>query len=43
MAGKAYEAPALTVYGAVREITRNGGAPNSDVPQGPANTAYSSN
>jgi hypothetical protein len=41
MARKAYEAPALTVYGAVRDITRNGGAPNSDVPRGPGNTAYS--
>ena len=35
-----YSVPKLTVYGDVEQITLNGGKPNSDVPRGPANTAF---
>lgn len=39
---KTYSTPVLTVHGDVEVITQNGGHPNSDIPHGPANTAYSS-
>lgn len=36
-----YTKPTVTVYGAVEEITQQGNAPSTDVPQGDSNTAYS--
>jgi len=39
---KAYIKPELTTHGNVEEITLNGGQPNSDIPQGPGNTAFPS-
>lgn len=40
---KEYSTPSVTVYGRVEEITRQGGLPNADVPQGDNGTAYSPN
>lgn len=37
---KEYTEPKLTVHGDVNEITRNGGAPNADVENGPDGTAF---
>lgn len=37
---KAYPVPKLVYHGAVTELTRQGTAANSDVPEGIANTAY---
>jgi hypothetical protein len=37
---KAYNAPELTIHGAVEDITQAGGLPNSDAPSGPTNNAY---
>ena len=38
---KPYVAPSVTAYGAVRDLTRNAGQPNSDVPRGADGTAFS--
>lgn len=38
---EAYEAPQVVDYGAVSDITRQGNAPNADLPAGNNNTAYS--
>ena len=38
---KVYVTPDLTVYGNLEEITMQGGSPNSDLPHGNNNTAYS--
>jgi hypothetical protein len=38
---KAYVAPEVNAYGAVEELTRQGGAPNSDVFHGVDGTGYS--
>ena len=38
---KKYHAPRLTIHGDLEKITLMGGAPNSDVAQGPNNTAFS--
>jgi hypothetical protein len=37
---KIYTVPELRRLGTVQELTQNAGSPNSDVPMGPANTAY---
>lgn len=37
---KAYETPALEVYGPVSKLTRNADQANSDVPHGAASTAF---
>ena len=41
MTKKTYAAPAVTPYGAVRDLTRQAGSPNSDVPRGADGTAFS--
>ena len=38
---KEYSKPSVKLYGAVEEITRQGGVENRDDPDGPVNTAYS--
>jgi hypothetical protein len=38
---KEYTKPSIKLYGAVEEITRQGGAENKDDPDGDPNTAYS--
>jgi hypothetical protein len=38
---KVYQAPELNAYGNVENLTKQGGAPSSDVFHGPAGTAYS--
>jgi hypothetical protein len=38
---KEYSKPSVKLYGAVEEITRQGGVTNRDDPDGPVNTAYS--
>jgi hypothetical protein len=35
-----YEAPDIKDYGTLADLTQGGGAPNSDVPKGPNNTAF---
>ena len=35
-----YAGPEVTRFGTVRDMTRNGGLANSDVPLGPSNSAY---
>ena len=37
----AYERPGITDYGTLLDLTLAGGEPNSDIPKGPANTAFS--
>lgn len=37
---KPYTKPQLTIHGNVEQITLQGGLPNADIPQGPANTAF---
>ncbi len=39
-AKRAYIKPKLVVYGDLRKLTLNGGAPNMDNPQGPNNNAW---
>lgn len=39
---KTYQAPELNAYGTVEELTKQGGAPNSDVFHGVDGTGYSS-
>lgn len=36
---KRYQKPQLSCLGTVQDLTQNGGLPNSDIPQGPNNTA----
>jgi len=38
---KQYQTPELIVHGDLEKITLAGNVPNSDVPQGNSNTAYS--
>jgi len=40
---KSYIKPELIVHGDIEKITLNGGQPNSDVPNGPANSSFSDN
>lgn len=40
---KPYMEPEIARLGTLKELTQNGGLANSDVPLGPANTAYCSN
>ena len=42
MSKKTYVKPELTTHGNVEKITLQGGQVNSDVPRGPANTAFPS-
>ena len=38
---KTYEVPSVVAYGAVEDLTKQGGPPNSDVFHGRHGTAYS--
>lgn len=40
MERKRYKTPELQCLGTVQKLTQQGGEPNSDVPRGPANSAY---
>lgn len=42
MEKKEYVKPELTVHGDIEKITLNGNLADSDVPRGPANTAFCS-
>lgn len=41
MEKETYSTPEFVDYGAITELTKQGGVPNADVPQGADGTAYS--